>query len=447
MKLNKPPRRSEMKDNLSTLIMSILLALIVWIFAIDQENPLLRQEFEQPIPVQVRGLSDGTQTLQDLTKKTVFLTLRAPLRSWETVSTDDFDVYIDLSSYITGTHEVPIQVDAVNPDVDVIDVQPRQLRVQIEPVISKTVPVQIEIMDSPAFSYEWQTPIVEPEYATVTGPRTQVEQVTSAVAEVFLRNAKSQVERTQTLSPRNAQNLTVDRVNVDPQSVSIVVPIVQRPGRKEVAVVVPVEGQPAPGYRLTSISAEPGTVILRGSTEALSEVGGYVETPRLNIENATSDVRERLPLILPANVSTLGESSVNAVIGISPIESSLPVSRQPIIQGLDNNLRASVALNQVDVILSGAIPRLEGLKDDDVRVTLDLTGLLPGRHQVIPKVVAPEGIKVEGVIPQAVEVSIESLSTATPAADSAGELSPLEQTPTPALTPSPEATPTSGASG
>lgn len=436
MTLNRAANLSNhMRENISTLIMSILLALIVWIFAIDQENPLLRQPYADPIPIQVRGLPEGTQTLQDLSKKTVFLTLRAPRRSWETVTPDDFDVYINLANLNPGIHEVPIQVNAVNPDVDVIDVQPRQLRVQIEPVVSKTVPVQIEIMDSPAFSYEWQTPIVEPEQVTISGPETQVAQVNSAVAEVFLRNAKSQVERTQTLAPRNSQNLTVDRVNVEPLSASIVVPIVQRPGRKEVAVVVPVEGQPAPGYRLTSITSEPGTVILRGSTEALSEVGGFVETPVLNIENATGDVRERLPLILPENISTLGESSVTAVIGISAIESSMPVSRQPIIQGLDNNLRASVALNQVDVILSGPMPRLEALRDEDVRVTLDLTALLPGRHQVVPRVVAPEGIQVEGVIPQAVEVTIESLVTATPTGatptPSTPEATPTGATPTP----------------
>ncbi|MEZ4637345.1 MAG: hypothetical protein R2856_20710 [Caldilineaceae bacterium] len=53
-----------MRENLSTVIMSVLLALIVWFFAIDQENPLVRQEFDQPVPVEVLGLADGTQTLQ-----------------------------------------------------------------------------------------------------------------------------------------------------------------------------------------------------------------------------------------------------------------------------------------------------------------------------------------------------------------------------------------------
>jgi YbbR domain-containing protein len=396
--------------------MSILLALIVWFFAIDQENPLERLNYDQAIPIEVHGLADGTQTLQDLSRRTVFLTLRAPKRTLETVSVDDFNAYINLNNLPAGPQEVPIIVESVNPDIDVIEQQPRHLRVQIEQVTTKVVPVQPEIMDSPAFSYEAQPAITEPITVTVRGPRTQVDQVTSAVAEIFLRSAKNQVERTQALSPRNSQNMVVDRVTIDPQNARVVVPIVQRPGRKEVAVVVTVEGQPAPGYRLTSISSEPGTVILRGSPEALLEVGGFVETPILNIENSTNTVRERLPLLLPENVSTLGETSVTAIVTISPIESSIPVSREPVIQGLDSNLRATVSLSRVDVIVSGPLPRLDALRPEDIRVTLNLADLLPGSHTVIPTVVTPDGIQVEGLIPQTVEVTIEAIPSpeATP---------------------------------
>jgi YbbR domain-containing protein len=420
--LNKLFNRNSkrMKENLSTLIMSILLALIVWIFAVDQENPLQRQDFNQAIPIEVRGLGEGLQTLQDLTRRTVVLNLRAPRSSWEALTVDDFEVYINLSGLSAGTHEVQINVEPVNPDVSVIDVEPRSLRVQIEAITSKTVPVQVEIMDSPAFSYEWQTPIVEPETVTVSGPRAQVEQVTSVVAEVFLRNARSQVERTQILSPRNAQNLTVERVNLNTQSANIVVPIVQRPGRKEVAVLVPIEGQPAPGYRLINVATEPNTIILRGSPEALREVGGYIETPPLNIENATGDVRERLPLLLPENISTLGETGVSAVITIVPIESSRSVSREATVQGLNSNLRATLSPERVDVILSGPQPRLDGLTVDDVRVTLDLAELLPGSHSIAPRVFVPEGLRVEGIIPQSIEVTIEQIALPTPTPDSSG---------------------------
>ena len=267
-------------------------------------------------------------------------------------------------------------------------------------------------MDSPAFGYDWQEPLAEPREVEISGPETQVTQVRSVVAAVFLRNAKSQVEQVRPLSARNAQNLEVERVDVDPSTARIVVPVVQPPGRKEVVVRADVKGLPSPNYRLTGVNVEPQTVVLIGSPSALKEVPGYVETTTLLIEGAIDDVRERLPLILPENVSTL-EDSVVVTVSVAPLESSLTVTRQPVVQGAGDDMRITVSLEEVEVIVSGPLPRLELLGPEEVRVLLDLTGLLPGSHLVQPTVVVPEGIVEQGVIPEAIEVLIESLITPT----------------------------------
>ena len=173
-----------------------------------------------------------------------------------------------------------------------------------------------------------------------------------------------------------------------------------------------VKGLLSPNYRLTGVNVEPQTVVLIGSPSALKEVPGYVETTTLLIEGAIDDVRERLPLILPENVSTL-EDSVFVTVGVAPLESSLTVKRHPVVQGAGDDMRITVSLKEVEVIVSGPLPRLELLGPEEVRVLLDLTGLLPGSHLVQPTVVVPEGIVEEGVIPEAIEVLIESLITPT----------------------------------
>ncbi|RLT45112.1 MAG: hypothetical protein DWI57_01525 [Chloroflexi bacterium] len=434
MRNNRPTNRFNIPETLVTLLMSVALALIVWIFAVDQENPSIRDDFSTPIPIGVRGLNPGLQTLQDLTQRTVSLNLRAPQRTWQSLTASDFIATIDLTALQPGSHDVAVAVTGVNPDVEILEREPRQLRVQIENVITKTVPIQVDIADSAAFGYDWQTAITEPETVEISGPETQVNQVRAVHAEVRLLGTKNQVERNQPLVARDGQNQPVDRVSMSPASVRIVVPVVQRPGRKEVAVLVLVQGQPAPSYRITSIKPEPATVILLGSADALRNVPGYVETAPLSIEGATGEVRERLPLNLPENVSVLEEAGVLVTVGISAIESSATVSRQPVVVGLSELLTATVSLARVDVLLSGALPRLDALAPDDVRVTLDLTGLVPGSHVVVPSVVAPEGILVQDVIPQAVEVVIASLLPTV-------EATPGTPTPAPAGEPIPTPTP------
>ena len=412
LKFNDIRRYSRSMKPTTTLLLSVLLAFVVWFIAIDQENPMIRQEYEEPILIEVRNMGDGLQSLQNLTNRTTMLTLRAPQRSLDSQQAADFSAVIDLAGLPAGSHEVEVEVTSLNPDVEIIAHEPRQLRVQLELVITRLVPVEVEVMDSPAIGYDWREPLAEPREVEISGPETQVTQVRSVVAAVFLRNAKSQVEQVRPLSARNAQNLEVERVDVDPSTARIVVPVVQPPGRKEVVVRADVKGLPSPNYRLTGVNVEPQTVVLIGSPSALKEVPGYVETTTLLIEGAIDDVRERLPLILPENVSTL-EDSVVVTVSVAPLESSLTVTRQPVVQGAGDDMRITVSLEEVEVIVSGPLPRLELLGPEEVRVLLDLTGLLPGSHLVQPTVVVPEGIVKEGVIPEAIEVLIESLITPT----------------------------------
>lgn len=403
----------------TTLLLSVLLAFAVWFIAIEQENPMIRQEYDEPILIEIRNMGEGLQSLQDMTNRTAILTLRAPQRTLETQQAGDFSAVIDLAGLPAGNHEAPVVVTSLNPDVEIIAHEPRQLRVQLEREISKIVPVEVEVMDSAAFGYDWQEPLAEPSEVKISGPQTHVEQVRSVVAAVFLRNTKSQVESVRPLSPRNAQNLEVERVNVDPGTARIVVPVVQPPGRKEVVVRAVVKGSPSPNYRMTGVKVEPLTVVLLGSPDALRELPGYVETKTLLIEGAIGEVRERLPLILPENVST-DEDSVLVTIGVAPLESSLTVTRRAVVQGASEDMDITVSLEEVEVIVSGPLPRLELLGPEEVQVVLDVTGLLPGSHVVQPTVVVPEGIVEEGVIPEAIEVLIESLTTPTPTPAPAG---------------------------
>jgi YbbR domain-containing protein len=441
-------------EQLNTLILSILLALIVWVIAINQENPIIQQTYGERLPVTVRGLPENLLPIQDLSRETVQVVLQAPRESWDNLEPSDFTAYIDLSGLGPGVHDVEVQVDVVDPRVRVVSIQRPALRVQLDQVISKEVPVRVDILDTTAFGYDWQPPVVQPMTVTITGPETQVEQVTTTRAEVSLGNAKSQVERNETVTPINAEGQVVPRVTVAPEIVHVVVPVEQWPGRKEVAVRVNLTGQPAAGYRLSSVRVNPSTVVLLGSADVLAQVPGFVSTEPVSLTNATGEIQQRVQVIIPRGATVLEGTGVDVTAIITPIEGGTTVVQQPVVQGLGPGLEATVALETVDVILSGPLPLLEALGPDDVFVILDLTGLLPGNHIVTPRVVVPTGIRAEGVLPETVEVVITSVAAPTvellpggtpgvPSGEPAPDTSPLP-TPEAAVTrtPSSEATPT-----
>ncbi len=409
---SRPTIQMNLSD-LGTLVLSLVLALVIWLIAVNQENPLIKEQLAEAIPVTIVGVGEGLQPVQDLSKESVTLELRAPRTSWESMKNDDFRAVLDLTGLGPGEHDVAVKVTRRDPQVSVLAVQRPELTVILDRLVEKEVPVQVEIMDGTAYGYDWQAPIYTPVTVTVSGPESQVQQVTKARAEIFLGNAKSQVERTQTLVPVDGQNRPVDGVAVAPSGrVQVVVPVEQWPGRKEVAVRIKLSGPPAAGYRLSSVRSEPSTVVLQGDPDMLSQVPGYIETEPLDLAGATADVRKRVALLLPQEV-TADMDFVMATAGVSPIEGGITVSEPLIVRGLGAGLSADTALAEVDVILSGPMPLLESLNEDDVFTILDLTGLVQGTHSVEPAVLYPEGIRVDGVIPETVEVVIKAPNLGT----------------------------------
>lgn len=89
------------------------------------------------------------------------------------------------------------------------------------------------------------------------------------------------------------------------------------------------------------------------------------------------------------------------------------------IIGLENGLTAVASPLTVDVIVSGPLPLLDTLTRQDVRITVDLTGLAVGTHQVTPKIeVLISDVVVESILPNTIEVVITvtgaPTATATP---------------------------------
>jgi hypothetical protein len=140
-------------------------------------------------------------------------------------------------------------------------------------------------------------------------------------------------------------------------------------------------------------------------------------TEPISIEGRTEDVVERLLLELPPGVSMFDppEPVVQVTIEIDPFYDSVTVTRTLTFQGLSNGLTAVASPKDVEVILSGPRPRLSSLLPEDVRVVLDLSDLRLGdEEQLEPLVVAPEGIRVESIIPSVIQIRIERKPAPTP---------------------------------
>lgn len=406
-------------ENIASAIFAIILALLVWMAAVNEQNPMQSGTFGEPIPVAIVNKPQGLDFVNpSQITEYVQVSIRAPRSAWNALKGTDFRAVVDLTGLKAGTHDVPITVKCSDSSVRVEAVQPATINIRLEQVLEKVFEVRVRIMDDPALGYEALTPAVEPPTVKVIGPASRVAQVQSVVADVYLRRTKTSVQRDVVVSPRDAQDNPVALLTaIDPPQVSVKVPVEQKLGYRDVSVSVIRKGQVARGYRITGISVDPSIVTIVGSPLAVSQLPGYVETLPLDITGATADIKARIGLVLPEGVSILGDQTVSVTVSVSPIIDSITIQRPVSIQGLHLGYTAQPSPATVDVILSGPLPKLETLTLEEVRVVVDLFGLGPGVHKVVAQAFAPEGLTVESILPDTIEVEIKApvgLVTATP---------------------------------
>ncbi len=402
-------------SNLGLLILSLALSLLIWATAVEQENPTVEQAFPAPIPVSMTYPPEG-MIAYGQTDARVSVVLRAPQSVWSSLRAEDIRAVVDLNGLKPGTHYLPIQVQVNLKPSQVRRVEPATLLVHLELVEQAEVPVRVRLEGNTPIGYVARPPETEALTATVRGPASLVAQVVEVRAVVSVEGRRADIDGEFDLRPYDAQGKEVPYITVTPSRIAVHVAVEQLSGFRDLAVTARLQGQVAPGYRISGITVDPPVVTVYGAPEIIAQIPGYLETELLNLDNTKENLEVRLPLKTPEGVSLLMPEPVVVVrVNVVPIEGSATFRRPVEIQGLTPGLTATIAPQEVEVILNGPLPVLEELRPEDVRVLVDLFGLAPGQYSLEPQiVVTPQGLTVAAVLPATVQVEISPPVTPTP---------------------------------
>jgi YbbR domain-containing protein len=402
--------------NIRTFLLALVLALAVWISAVTSANPDEVRTLNA-IPLEIIGQDSALIVTSDL-PSSVEVTLRAPSSTWEELTAQENSVQatLDLSGLSTGEHTLDIEIRLLVRPVQIVLKNPTTVTVTLEPLATQTLPVDLSLSGQPAIGYKAGDPVLDMENIIITGPQSIVEQAARARVLVSLDGARESIDQSLVVQIVDAKNNRLNGIGVTPESVHVNIPVIQQGGFRDVAVKVVVQGQVASGYRLENISVFPPVITVFASDPALVDaLPGVVETQPLDLQDAKEDISTRLDLVLDPSIKIVGSQTVQVLVGISPIQTSITLMNQTInVLGLSEGLVAQASPQTVDVIISGPLPILDALT---INVSVDVTGLLPGTYQLTPKVdTLVDNVLVESILPSTIEVviSIPATPTVTP---------------------------------
>jgi YbbR domain-containing protein len=403
--------------NLRTFLLALALGVSVWVSAVSTSDPDDVRPFPRPIPLEVVGMDPSLVLTNDI-PSAVDVTLRAPRSVWEalTAREDAIRATVDLSGLSAGEHTQEVQLTISARPYQIIFANPTTVTVNLESILTQTFPLVVSLSGQPAAGYEAGDTTRDVTEVTVSGPESIVRQVERARVLINLDGIRESMDETLPIEVVDKENIPLQGLTINPESVRVSIPISQQGGFRDVAVKVVVQGEQAPGYRIEKISVFPPVVTVFADDPSLvNDLPGVVETQPLDLQGRDEDISTRLSLNLPENITLIGVQTVQVQVSISPIQNSVTLLNQPInVNGLSEGLAAQVYPQAVDVIISGPVPVLEAISSRDITISVDVTGLEIGVYQLRPEVDPfVENITVESILPETVEVVIAVPATPT----------------------------------
>ena len=393
-------------DNLSLLALALVGGIAAWAMVSLSSDPFVDRALVFKVARQgenARADVNITSTLPS----TVIVNVHGQSSSIAALENSPLTINVDMRKLPLGESVAPLTPTLGVPAVSLVSVQPPTARFMVVPLVTQTFSVTVNVQGAPGLGFRAGASQVNPAQVVITASHEVISSIVSVDATVAADGARSSIEQNARLFARAADGTAVTGARLSVDVAAVRVALEQLSNYRDLPVVVRWRGQPADGYAVTSITAEPQILTVFGAVDAIQNLKGYVETQEVSIAGAKTDVSEMAGLIIPPGVSLVnGPQTVAVNVSVDMVQGSRTIKRAPVVIGVSQGLTTTVSPNIINLVLIGPLPRLAALTEDDVRIVIDVTGLSVGNYQLTPRVILPDGVLAQSLVPTSAQVEL-----------------------------------------
>lgn len=335
----------------------------------------------------------------------------------------DFKVYVDLSDpeISMGDRSVTFKISDLNEKL-VATIDPEYAEVNVQERMTKEFKVEAEYNSSLLEEgYTAGQPTVNPEIVKITGAKDVIEQISYVKANLEIRKGLNETVNGQATVKALDRDLNKLDVTIEPASVAVSLKV-SIPSKK-VSIEPKQTGKVKAGVRIKSISVDPKEVTLYGQETTLDKMNALYLP--VNISKVDGDTEMELDLIKPESVQKMSlskatvkirtekvdvddqeEEEVEEVIVDEEEETIEEEEPETIESKTFTNLKITPVGKQDDqeveletdvtsITLNGKADELKKISKDDISLTVDVSNLDEGQHDVELAVKVPAGVTWE----------------------------------------------------
>ncbi len=176
------------RNNLGLKLLSIAIALVGWAYLRLTPNPVIAARFVQTITVPIATTGLPPDEVARIADKQAVVVIDVP-RGGVAVEPREVRAVLDLAARGPGVYNVPLEVIA--PKFTIKSLSPASVTLAVERIEQRTVPVALHYGGNVRGNVVVSNVQVEPSYATLRAPTSDLEKVASVQVDIPLPNAPS----------------------------------------------------------------------------------------------------------------------------------------------------------------------------------------------------------------------------------------------------------------
>jgi len=292
---------SRLSKNTGQKIISLLFAILFWLYVMDQVNPEMVKELEN-IQVELLNAPSVTQSgLVIMNEQDYFVNVKVKGRRNDLfdVTNEDVRVTADLTGYGKGDVSVPLETRTFNGSFSVDDLSQKEIKLFLDKVVEISKPVNLDVVGEAKSGYVKGELEYDPQEISVRGPESFVNTVAMIYGEMKIDGTTSDLSKEIPVIPVDNDGNVVGGVALGRDYVRASIGVTKL---KTLSLNERITGQAADGYEIVKVQINPAAVTVRGS-ETDVDVLDRLYTMPIDISGIMSTADVEVQLDLPSNVS------------------------------------------------------------------------------------------------------------------------------------------------
>lgn len=279
------------KTNNTAKIVAIIMAVILWVYVMNEQNPPIEVNME--IPLEVRNLSSAVVAVD--IPEFVKVRVRGPRSVIVGLPQQEIKTYIDLKGLSEGVNTAKVHT-TIPTSIEVLEVIPDKITFRLDSVISRRIPVEVKLIGTPVGDAIVGKITYSSSFVVVEGVKDLLDTAVKAVAQVDIsgKHTDFTISAPLIIIDRDGNKIE-EHLTIKPENVSVSMTFGPSKVKKTVDIKPHTIGELKKGIVIKAIITNPQKVEISGDP-TIVEKTDFVYTEPLNLNGVDKDIEVEVKL-------------------------------------------------------------------------------------------------------------------------------------------------------